>query len=110
MKFWPGSHLRKQFAHRDTFDEDNLLTRGQEIAVDVPADEGVDVALKAGEMSLHHVVLAHGSGPHTTHEPRIRHALPYIPPPGRPPQGRDSAHPGGRRGRPGHLRSQTAPH
>ena len=36
MKFWPGSHLKKQLEHRDTFDKDNLLTRGQEIAVEVP--------------------------------------------------------------------------
>jgi non-heme Fe2+,alpha-ketoglutarate-dependent halogenase len=36
MKFWPGSHLKQQLAHRDTFDKDNLLTRGQEIAVEVP--------------------------------------------------------------------------
>jgi len=36
MKFWPGSHLKKQLEHRDTFAADNLLTRGQEIAVDVP--------------------------------------------------------------------------
>src|SRR5579864_2057966 len=54
MKFWPGSHLRNQLEHRDTFDKDNLLSRGQEIAVDVPAGEGIDVPLEAGEMSLHH--------------------------------------------------------
>ena len=48
MKFWPGSHLKKQLVHRDTFASDNLLTRGQEIAVEVPAGAGVDVALKAG--------------------------------------------------------------
>lgn len=80
MKFWPGSHLRKQLEHRDTFDQDNLLSRGQEIAVDVPEGEGVDVNLKAGEMSLHHVLLAHGSGPNTTNDRRIGLAIRYIPP------------------------------
>jgi ectoine hydroxylase-related dioxygenase (phytanoyl-CoA dioxygenase family) len=40
MKFWPGSHLKKQIEHRDTFDQNNLLTRGQEIAVDVPDGAG----------------------------------------------------------------------
>ena len=79
MKFWPGSHL-KQVDHRDTFAQDNLLTRGQEIAVDVPDHEGVDVPLKAGEMSLHHVLLAHGSGPNTTNDRRIGLAIRYIPP------------------------------
>ena len=80
MTFWPGSHLKKQIEHRDTFDKDNLLSRGQEIAVDVPAGAGVDVALKAGEMSLHHVLLAHGSGPNTTNDRRIGFAIRYIPP------------------------------
>jgi non-heme Fe2+,alpha-ketoglutarate-dependent halogenase len=91
MKFWPGSHLKKQIEHRDTFDMDNLLTRGQEIAVDVPAGEGVDVALKAGEMSLHHVLLAHGSGPNTTGDRRIGYAIRYIPPHVRQLKVRDSA-------------------
>jgi non-heme Fe2+,alpha-ketoglutarate-dependent halogenase len=79
MKFWPGSHLRNQIEHRDTFAADNLLTRGQEIAVDVPVGEGVDVPLEAGEMSLHHVLLVHGSGPNTTADRRIGYAIRYIP-------------------------------
>lgn len=91
MKFWPGSHLRNQLEHRDTFDKDNLLSRGQEIAVDVPEGEGVDVALKAGEMSLHHVLLAHASGPNTTGDRRIGLAIRYIPPHVRQLKVRDSA-------------------
>lgn len=91
MKFWPGSHLRNQLEHRDTFAADNLLSRGQEIAVDVPAGEGVDVALKAGEMSLHHVLLVHGSGPNTTGDRRIGYAIRYIPPHVRQLKVRDSA-------------------
>lgn len=91
MKFWPGSHLRNQLEHRDTFDRDNLLSRGQELAVDVPANEGVDVPLKAGEMSLHHVLLVHGSGPNTTADRRIGLAIRYIPPHVRQLKVRDSA-------------------
>jgi non-heme Fe2+,alpha-ketoglutarate-dependent halogenase len=91
MKFWPGSHLKNQLEHRDTFASDNLLTRGQEIAVDVPAGEGVDVPLKAGEMSLHHVLLAHGSGPNTTADRRIGYAIRYIPTHVRQIKARDSA-------------------
>jgi ectoine hydroxylase-related dioxygenase (phytanoyl-CoA dioxygenase family) len=91
MKFWPGSHLKNQLLHRDTFDRDNLLSRGQEIAVDVPAGAGVDVVLKAGEMSLHHVLLVHGSGPNTTGDRRIGLAIRYIPPHVRQLKVRDSA-------------------
>jgi len=91
MKFWPGSHLKKQIEHRDTFDQNNLLTRGQEIAVDVPDGAGIDVMLKAGEMSLHHVLLAHSSGPNTTNDRRIGFAIRYIPPHVRQLKVRDSA-------------------
>lgn len=79
MKFWPGSHKQLQIEHKDTFHEDNLLSRGQEIAVDVPDSEGVDVPLKAGEMSLHHVLLVHGSEPNRSSDRRIGFALRYIP-------------------------------
>lgn len=91
MRFLPGSHLKKQIAHRDTFAPDNLLTRGQEIAVEVPEGEGVDVPLKAGEMSLHHVLLVHGSGANTTGDRRIGFAIRYIPPHVRQLKARDSA-------------------
>lgn len=79
MTFWPKSHLKQQIEHRDTFHENNLLSRGQEIAVDVPAEEGVAVPLEAGEMSLHHVLLVHGSKANRTGDRRIGFALRYIP-------------------------------
>ncbi|XWN33838.1 MAG: phytanoyl-CoA dioxygenase family protein [Devosia sp.] len=79
MRFWPKSHLKQQIDHRDTFANDNLLSRGQEIAVDVPESEGIDVPLKAGEMSLHHVLLVHGSRPNESADRRIGFALRYIP-------------------------------
>lgn len=91
MTFWPGSHRRNQIRHRDTFDQDNLLSRGQEIEVDVPADEGVLVPLQAGEMSLHHVKLVHGSAPNQTGDRRIGFAIRYIPPHLRQLKIRDSA-------------------
>src|SRR3712207_9225795 len=55
-------------------------SRGQEIAVEVDADKAVEVPLRAGEMSLHHVKLAHYSGPNTTGERRVGLAIRYIPP------------------------------
>jgi len=50
-----------------------------------------DVPLKAGEMSLHHVLLVHGSGPNTTDDRRIGLAIRYIPPHVRQLKVRDSA-------------------
>ncbi|MEM9050124.1 MAG: phytanoyl-CoA dioxygenase family protein [Pseudomonadota bacterium] len=79
MKFLPGSHKDGQIAHADTFHANNLLTRGQEIAVEVDEDAARNVPLRAGEFSLHHVLLAHGSHPNTTEDRRIGLAIRYIP-------------------------------
>lgn len=80
MKFWPGSHRMEQLPHVDTFHDDNLLSRGQELAVRVPEAEGVLVPLQAGEISLHHVKLVHGSGPNSSGDRRIGLAIRYIAP------------------------------
>lgn len=79
MRVVPGTHTKEQLPHVDTFAENNLLTRGQEIAVEVDEAQAVDVELKAGEMSLHHVRIVHGSGPNPSDMPRFGFALRYIP-------------------------------
>ena len=79
MKFLPGSHKLDQIAHRDTYADDNLLTRGQEIEMSVDEADAVDVPLRAGEFSLHHIRLVHGSKPNTTPDRRIGLAVRYIP-------------------------------
>jgi non-haem Fe2+, alpha-ketoglutarate-dependent halogenase len=91
MKFIPGSHKWDQVPHRDTFHKDNLLSRGQELAVEVDESQAVYVPLKAGEISLHHIRLAHGSAPNTTNDRRIGLAIRYIPPHVRQLKVRDSA-------------------
>jgi ectoine hydroxylase-related dioxygenase (phytanoyl-CoA dioxygenase family) len=78
MKFIPGTH-KQQVVHSDTFNRDNLLTRGQEIAVDVDEAQAVYAELKPGEASLHHVLLFHGSAPNKSDDRRIGLAIRYIP-------------------------------
>jgi non-haem Fe2+, alpha-ketoglutarate-dependent halogenase len=79
MQVIPGSHHRDQIPHRDTFAKHNLLTRGQEVAVDVDERQAVRLDLRPGEMSLHHVRLVHGSPPNTSDDRRIGFAIRYIP-------------------------------
>ena len=79
MRVLPGSHNKDVLPHRDEYHEDNLLTRGQSIAIDVDEAEAVSMALAPGEASLHNVQLAHASGPNTTDERRIGLAINYIP-------------------------------
>jgi non-haem Fe2+, alpha-ketoglutarate-dependent halogenase len=78
MKMIPGSQAR-QVPHRDTFDKDNLLTRGQEIAVEVDEDEAVAIELEPGQASLHHVLMWHGSAPNKSRDRRIGYAIRYVP-------------------------------
>jgi ectoine hydroxylase-related dioxygenase (phytanoyl-CoA dioxygenase family) len=79
MRVVPGTHHCEQVAHRDTFSPENMLSRGQEIAVEVDEKDAVDVVLQAGQMSLHHVRLFHGSEPNRAEHPRIGYAIRYIP-------------------------------
>ncbi|GGF28304.1 syringomycin biosynthesis enzyme [Aliidongia dinghuensis] len=79
MRVIPGSHKLDQLAHRDTFAEGNLLSRGQEIAVEVDEAQARMLELQPGEMSLHHVRLIHGSDPNPSEKRRIGFAIRYLP-------------------------------
>ncbi len=78
MRVVPGTQ-RAQVAHEDRFDDANLLSRGQEVAVSVDPATAIDVVLQPGEMSLHHVLLFHGSEPNRSPAPRIGFAIRYVP-------------------------------
>lgn len=79
MRFVPGSHMMDVVPHNDTFAEDNMLTRGQEVSVEVDEKDAFDVVLRPGEMSLHHVKLIHGSNANGSNDRRIGFAIRYIP-------------------------------
>lgn len=80
MRFIAGSHRHEIVGHRDTFDESNMLSRGQEISVEVNEADAVDAALRPGEMSLHHGHLFHASNPNTTADRRIGLVVRYVSP------------------------------
>ena len=79
MRVMPATHLMDQIAHNDTFLSDNLLSRGQEVMVDVDESKAKTLVLSAGEMSLHHVRLIHGSDPNPSDHRRIGFAIRYLP-------------------------------
>jgi non-haem Fe2+, alpha-ketoglutarate-dependent halogenase len=91
MEVIPGSHLLAQIPHRDTFSKHNLLTRGQEVAVEVNPAEAVRLELEPGQMSLHHVRIIHGSPPNASAQRRVGFAIRYIPTYVRQLAGEDSA-------------------
>lgn len=91
MKVVPGTHRESHIPHVDTFHENNLLTRGQEIAVEVDESQAVSLPLRPGEFSLHHIKLVHGSAPNRSDDRRIGLAIRYIPAHVRQTKHRDSA-------------------
>jgi len=80
MDFVSGSHKNPILPHNDTFSENNLLSRGQEIAVDVADNDKTHIELQPGQMSLHHGLTIHGSGPNVSDDRRIGFAIRYLNP------------------------------
>lgn len=78
MKFIPGSHTNRLVPHNDTYDSNNLLSRGQEISVEVDEKLAIHAELDEGQASFHHGLLFHSSGPNLTNDRRIGSAIRYI--------------------------------
>ena len=79
MRVLPGSHKRGSMPHDDKFNDDNMLTRGQEISKGVDEDKAVFMPLKPGQASFHNVQIAHASGPNLGADRRIGLSLHYLP-------------------------------
>ena len=80
MDFVRGSHKNPILPHHDTFDDGNLLSRGQEVIADVGAADKTAIEIHPGQISLHHGLTIHGSGPNTTDDRRIACVIRYINP------------------------------
>jgi ectoine hydroxylase-related dioxygenase (phytanoyl-CoA dioxygenase family) len=91
MRVVPGTQAHDQVPHKDTFASDNLLSRGQEIQVDIDDKDAADIVLQPGEFSLHHVRIIHGSEPNNADWDRIGFTIRYVPTYVRQIGGRDSA-------------------
>jgi hypothetical protein len=70
MRMWSGSHKDNLKEHEEKFNEGNLLTRGQTVK-NVPKLETTPLILEAGQMSLHHPTIVHGSELNISNDRRI---------------------------------------
>jgi len=70
MKMYPGTHKEGLKVHNEKFNNENLLTRGQTVE-NVPIEQTEPVILKAGQMSLHHPKIVHGSDINRSNKRRI---------------------------------------
>ena len=80
LRVVPGTHRGDLLPQRETYAPSNMLSRGQEIAVEVDENQAVDLVLEPGQFSLHHIGIVHGSGPNLGNEARIGLAIRYIAP------------------------------
>ena len=80
MQFVRKSHAQGLIAHKDRFDVDNSLYRGQEAQIDIDQREVVDVELEPGRFSLHHGYLLHSSPANPSNIRRWGLTINYIAP------------------------------
>ena len=73
----PGSH-REVIPHEERYDENNILSRGQSVP-EVDVSKSTDMPLLAGQFSIHHELLVHGSAPNTTDSRRLGISFACVP-------------------------------
>ncbi|MBI5616637.1 MAG: phytanoyl-CoA dioxygenase family protein [Gammaproteobacteria bacterium] len=78
MRVIPGSHRRGEFSHEVSDREDLVLNNVlNDPRLDLAALRNVE--LEAGQLSLHHVDIVHGSQPNTSGRRRAGFAIRYMP-------------------------------
>jgi len=76
----PGSHRGGSRASQAEADPNSLLSAGLQFAVsETEAAEAAPMLLEAGQFSVHHGMIVHGSGANATNAPRLGIAFVYIP-------------------------------
>ena|SRR5208282_670804 len=80
LRVIPGSQRAGRVAHTDTYARDNLLRRGETVEGLFDENSAVDILLRAGQMSLHHVDTIHGSSPNRSGADRVGVAIRFIHP------------------------------
>lgn len=80
MRMIAGSHHDEMHDHNDTFGEENILTRGQEIE-GVDETRAVEIPLRPGQASFHCPRVIHSSQPNNSDDRRIGFVIQsYLPP------------------------------
>lgn len=80
MRVVPGSHQWGRLPHAPSPGDDNLIRNSDEVQVEVDEAEARDVVLRAGEMSLHHYSIIHGSNPNRTQTQRVGFITRFVTP------------------------------
>ena len=79
MEMVTGSHLLGQLSHAEASAEKHMLSLGQTVNAPFATEHTEFMALKAGQISLHHTHAIHRSGPNTTSFRRVGVTLTFVP-------------------------------
>jgi ectoine hydroxylase-related dioxygenase (phytanoyl-CoA dioxygenase family) len=80
MRVIPGSHQAGRQPHSSEPVPDCMFARPTSLQVEVDESIAVDVTLRAGEMSIHHGSLIHGSKPNQTNTKRAGFIVRFVTP------------------------------
>ena len=77
VRVLPGSNTGPDLVHEETYDSQNLLSRGQSLR-GIDDDAAVEMPLTPGQFSMHHERTAHDSRPNRSDDRRIGLAFFYM--------------------------------
>lgn len=80
MQVIPGTHREGVIEHGKSTRPGNLLSINQEVTSEVDESQAVDIVLKAGQISIHHGHLVHGSNPNQSDRRRCGLTIRFCPP------------------------------
>lgn len=79
LRVFPRSHRQGLLSGLGDFFNTDLADLRERFQAEHGLDEEIALELKAGQVSFHHSLLVHGSGPNTTNQPRLVLAPAYVP-------------------------------
>ncbi len=91
LRVLPRSHLGVVLPLSPSDDGENMLLEGTQAMLEAKEVEFVDLLLGAGEASLHHHRMVHGSGPNRSDDQRLGVSITYMPTTARNSKRSDSA-------------------
>ena len=79
VRILPHSHRQDQLPHANDPDPDIMLSRGQTAVADIDDRDAVNLIMAPGDVSFHHTLALHRSGPNNGDAPRTGIGISYIP-------------------------------
>jgi hypothetical protein len=80
LRYSTGSHLGGIRVHGYRAEDTQRTARGEEVLMDIAPETEVEVVLRAGQASMHTMLIAHASGINVTDADRVNFAIDFLTP------------------------------